>query len=190
MDIIDNEDVQLIDRIGILHKKNNKEQFIISDEWKICTRELLRNLRREKTQNLNYSRKLGFMKVLENKLIPLSISYENDSDIQSEVAKLIYNLTLPPENDLESIYYQELYRYQRSYLNCIIEKKYISVLMSIMSEALIPNENNIYDYNDIKTIDLILHIFRNLLLIPDESNENSIKLYNNVLLFYYSYMKN
>lgn len=94
-------------------------------------------MRRDKPENLSYSRKLGFMRVVETKLVPLAKWYilkyllcnsnEEDADIQSEVAKLIYYLTLPPEIELEPQYKSEVIIYQRKYLACIIDKVYINI---------------------------------------------------------------
>lgn len=74
------------------------------------------------------------MRVVETKLLPLAkwyiqivqlyfclFSNEDDSEIQSEVAKLIYYLTLPPEVELEPKYKTEVINYHRKYLASIIE---------------------------------------------------------------------
>lgn len=61
--------------------------------------------------------------------------------------------------------------------------------MGIMSYGLTPDDKGEYDYEDIKTIDLLLHIFRNLLLIPNDTDPNSLyhSVYINIYILYYYY---
>lgn len=60
--------------------------------------------------------------------------------------------------------------------------------MMIMSYGLTPDDKGEYDYEDIKTIDLILHIVRNLLLIPSDPDPNS--LHHNVYIYIIKYNNN
>lgn len=127
---IPNDHIQLVDRIGVLMPDGS---FIMGEEWKLCLKEIIMNLRRDSNETLKFIRTLGYLNIMESKLIPLGLSYRifntrniDNNDVLVYILKIFYYFTLPPENILIERYIKEVEDFQRKCLAKVLEKVFQS----------------------------------------------------------------
>ena len=169
----------------------------MGEDCQACIADIQRYLRRDDSMKSIF-KLLSSWDLVQTRLLPLIYKYQNDKQLQFSATKLVVMLTMPPENGFSQAASRQAsdvverlrggererkalafltvphVRYLQEMKSSFLSSHVLECFVDMLTDAR-ARDGFDRDEHDLRVIELVLSLFRNLLSVPNGAPKNSTK---------------